>query len=92
MAWIGNAWLGDAGQGYARHGKARECADIQQINRPTRYRRGVAGLGLARQGKARQCNETQTGTNQMNIDDITINATTERPVIVRSRDAGCVYG
>lgn len=32
----------------------------------------------------------------MNIDDITIKTTitdtTERPVIVRSRDAGCIYG
>ena len=27
----------------------------------------------------------------MNIDDITIKQT-ERPVIVRSRDAGCIYG
>jgi hypothetical protein len=60
MAWIGNAWLGDAGQGYARHGKAMECADIQQVNRPTRYWRGWARLGAAMHGNARKLKQEPT--------------------------------
>ena len=49
----GGARLGVAVQGKARQG---ECAGIQQVDQPTRYRRGAAwrgkaGLGNARQGK-----------------------------------------
>jgi hypothetical protein len=55
MAGQGWAKLGGATQGKARQG---ECAGIQQVDQPTRYRRGRAGRGADRQGMARQGNGT----------------------------------